>query len=97
MTDSELLLEISNIIDIKNKGLVQALDVKFQSIEDELKRIRIDMENDVKPNIKTLAEHYLPAADDFTVARMSIEDIQKDIELMKKVLKEHSEKLQKIS
>lgn len=108
MTDNELLLAISDIIDTKQKSLVQAMDVRFQSMEDEfhreyhqlksdIQKIRIDIENEIKPQIKALAEHYLPAADDFTAARMSIEEIQDDIKLMKKVLTEHSEKLQKIS
>ena len=108
MTDNELLLAISDIIDTKQKSLVQAIDVGLQSMADEfqheyhqlqleIQKIRLDIENDIKPQIKTLAEHYLPAADDFTAARMSIEDIQEDIKLMKKVLSEHSEKLKKIS
>ena len=56
-----------------------------------------DIENDIKPQIQLLAENYVPAAKRFEKASAQIESMQADIEIMKKVIAEHSEKLQKIS
>lgn len=44
-----------------------------------------------------LAENYVPAAKKFEKAVPQIESLQADIELMKKVIAEHSQKLQMIS
>jgi len=55
------------------------------------------LENEIRPDIKLLAENFLPAATRFEKSTMEIEDMQSDIELLKKVVVEHSEKLQKIS
>ena len=44
-----------------------------------------------------LAENYMPAAKRYKKATAQIESMQADIDVMKSVIREHSEKLQKIS
>jgi len=44
-----------------------------------------------------LAENYMPAANKYEKATAKIEAMQADIDVMKSVIREHSEKLQKIS
>jgi len=44
-----------------------------------------------------LAENYLPAAKRYEKATAQIEAMQADIDIMKKVITEHSEKLQKLA
>lgn len=94
MSDNELLLALSDILETKVKAMMQA---ELQPIKDDIRDVKLDIENDIKPNIKLLAENYVPAAKKYENASSQIEAIQADIELMKKVIAEHSEKLQKIS
>jgi len=112
MTDNELLLSISEIMDKK----IEPLKKDMQSMKDELKediqtvrrdiennikpdihKIKLDIENNIKPNIRILAENYLPSAKRYEIETNKIEALESDIGLMKKVITEHSEKLQKIS
>lgn len=97
MTDNELLLAISDIMDKKLEGNFQPLEEKIESIEYEQRRINIIIENEIRTDIKKLAENYLPAAKRYEKETAKIEAMQADIDVMKNVIREHSEKLQKIS
>ena len=94
MSENELLLAISDMMDVKIKSILQA---ELQPIKDDIRNIKLDIENDVKPQIRLLAENYVPAAKRYEKATTQIEAMQSDIEIIKKVIAEHSEKLQKIS
>lgn len=54
-------------------------------------------ENMIKPNIRLLAENYVPAAKRFERTSTRIESMETDIELLKKVLQDHSEKINHIA
>jgi len=94
MTDNELLLALSDLLETKFKAMLQT---ELQPIKDDIRDIKLDIENSIKPDIKLLAENYVPAAKKYEKAVPRIEDIQADVEILKKVVTEHSEKLQKIS
>ena len=94
MTDNELLLALSDLLETKFKAMFQT---ELQPIKDDIRDIKLDIENSIKPDIKLLAENYVPAAKKYEKAVPRIEDIQADVEILKKVVTEHSEKLQKIS
>ena len=87
---SEDLFAISQLLDVK-------LNSALHPIKNDTRDIKLDIENDIKPQIQLLAENYVPAAKRFEKASAQIESMQVDIEIMKKVIAEHSEKLQKIS
>lgn len=96
MTDNELLLAISEIMEKKIKAEAEPIRVEMKAIKDDIetikneqKRINLIIENEIRSDIKMLAENYMPAA--------KIEAMQADIDVMKSVIREHSEKLQKIS
>lgn len=97
MTDNELLLAISDIMDKKLEAKLQPLEEKIESIEYEQRRINIIIENEIRTDIKKLAENYLPAAKRYEKETAKIEAMQADIDVMKSIIREHSEKLQKIS
>lgn len=97
MTDNELLLALSEMMDKKLDAKLEPLKVDIQEMKNEIRGIKLDIENDIKPKIQLLAENYVPAAKRFEKAVPQIESMQADIEIMKKVITEHSEKLQKIS
>lgn len=94
MTDNELLLAIADIMDKKIKSELQA---ELQPLKDDIRDIKLHLENITDKNIQLLAENYLPAAKRYEKATAQIESMQADIEVMKSVIREHSEKLQKIS
>ena len=91
MTDNELLLAISDMMDKK-------LDARLQPIENRLKRIEIDsLENNVIPRLNTIESCYTDTYNRYKDYADKMEAAFADIELLKKVVSEHSEKLQKIS
>lgn len=94
---NEDLLAISQLLDTKLDAKLEPLKVDIQEVKNDVLSIKINIENVIKPDIKLLAENYMPAAKKYEKAVPQIEAMQSDIEIMKKVIAEHSEKLQKIS
>lgn len=97
MSDNELLLALSEMMDKKLSFGLEPMQKDIKEIKNELKKINVILENEVKPDVKLLAENYLPSAIRYEKALMEFENIKADIELLKKVVVEHSEKLLKIS
>lgn len=91
---NEDLLAISQLLDIKIRSTLQA---ELQPIKDDIRDIKLGIENDIKPQIQLLAENYVPAAKRYEKTSTQIESMRADIEIMKKVISDHSEKLKKIS
>ncbi len=94
MTDNELLLAIADIMDKKIRSELQA---ELRPLKDDIRDIKLHLENITDKNIQLLAENYVPAAKRYEKATAQIEAMQTDIDVMKSVIREHSEKLQKIS
>ena len=107
MSDNELLLAMSDMLDKKLKpiqddiyelkGDVQGLKGRMDILEDKVTDTRLYMENVIEREIQMLAENYVPAAKKYEKDSAKIEAMQADIELLKKVVKDHSEKLQKLA
>jgi len=68
-----------------------------EPINERLAKVEVVLESEIKPNIKLLAENYIPAASRYERATNEFENMRNDVELLKKVVSEHSEKLQKIT
>lgn len=94
MTDNELLLALSDMMDVKLKT---SLQTELQPLKDDIRYIKLHLENVTDKNIDLLAENYVPAAKRYEKAVPEIEAMLADIEIMKKVITEHSEKLQKLA
>ena len=91
MTDNELLLAISDMLDKK-------LDARLKPIEGRVKRIEIDLlENNAIPRLNTIESCYTDTYNRYKDYADKMQAAFDDIELLKKVVSEHSEKLQKIS
>lgn len=86
MTDNELLLAISSI-----------MDKKFEPIESRLKNIELSMENNIIPRLQNIESCYTSTFDRYKNGTAKIDAMQADIDVMKSVIQEHSEKLKKIS
>ncbi len=76
---------------------VDNLETKVDAIDNRLTNLEVHIENVTDKNIALLAENYVPAARQFEKASYKIEALQADNDIIKKVLGEHSEKLEKIS
>lgn len=94
MTDNELLLAIADIMDKKIRSELQA---ELQPLKDDIRDIKLHLENITDKHIQLLAENYVPAAKRYEKTTAQIEAMQTDIDVMKNVIREHSEKLKKIS
>lgn len=71
----------------------QALMREEQALmKEEQARINLIIENDILHAINILVENYLPAAKRYENATEKIESMQTDIDIMKKVIADHSEK-----
>lgn len=91
---NEDLLAISQLLDVKLKAELQS---ELQPLKDDIRDIKLHLENVTDKNIQLLAENYTPAAKRYEKAVPEIQAMQADIEIIKKVIKDHSEKLKKIS
>ncbi|MDE7051347.1 MAG: hypothetical protein K2O92_00335 [Lachnospiraceae bacterium] len=76
---------------------VDNLESKVDTIDRRLTNLEVHIENVTDKNIALLAENYVPAARQFEKASYKIEALQADNDIIKKVLGEHSGKLEKIS
>lgn len=91
---NEDLLAISQLLDAK---LDSKLGEELQPLKDDIRDIKLHLENVTDKNIQLLAENYVPAAKRYEKATAKIEAMQADIDILKKVVSDHSEKLKKIS
>ncbi len=128
MTDHELLLAISGIMDkklipIENRldatqdeihimqgeirnmqgeirdmqGKIYSIQGEIRDIQGEIHNIRLFQENVILPRLNTIESCYMDTYERYKSYADKIESVFADTELLKKVVSEHSEKLQKIS
>ena len=97
MTNNELLLAMSEMMDTKLKAELEPIKQDISHMKQEQTRINLIIENEIRNDIKLLAENYLPSAKRYEKETHKIESMQSDIDIIKKVVSEHSEKLKKIS
>ena len=91
---NEDLLAISQLLDVKLKAELKS---ELQPLKDDIRDIKLHLETVTDKNSQLFAENYVPAAKRYEKAVPEIQAMQADIEILKKVVTDHSEKLQKIS
>lgn len=89
MTDNELLLAISNMLDPIREDI--------QEIKTRVKKIEITQENEILPRLNTIESCYTSTYDRYKNNVETYETMKQDIAIIKKVVSEHSEKLQKLA
>ncbi len=128
MTDHELLLAISGIMDkklipIENRldamqdeihimqgeirnmqgeirdmqGEIRNMQGEIRDMQGKIHNIRLFQENVILPRLNTIESCYMDTYERYKSYADKIESVFADTELLKKVVSEHSEKLQKIS
>ena len=86
MTDNELLLAISSM-----------MDKKLKPIEDRQKKMELLLENDILPRLQNIEACYTSTYRRYSTDVEKLEAMEQDIELLKKVIEEHSNKLNRIA
>lgn len=86
MTDYELLLAMSDL-----------LDKKLQPIKDDIQFLKLQNENDILPRLQNIEACYTSTYNRYKSDISQIDAMQADIDVMKSVIREHSEKLQKLA
>ena len=128
MTDSELVLSISELLDNKLKPIdskfekieakleqietrlekvetrleeletrLEELVTRLEELETRVKKLELLHETDVLPRVSTIEECYISTYERYKENVEHIEAMRTDIDIIKRVLLEHSEKLKKIS
>lgn len=94
MSDNELLLAISDMMDKKLKAELQPIKSDIQSLKDNVTKINLTLENVVIPRLNTIESCYTDTYKRYQSGVEQIDAMQSDIDIMKKVITEHSIKLQ---
>ena len=85
MTDNELLLAMSEM-----------MDKKLEPIKERLTNIELTQENDILPRLQNIESCYTSTYCRYANGIEEMEMLKSDMEVIKRVVMEHSEKLQKI-
>ena len=80
MTDNELLLAISNM-----------LDVKLEPIKADVKNTKMLLENDVLPRLQNIESCYTSTYRRYASGIEEMKALKADMEIIKKVVADHSE------
>ena len=78
-------------------AISQLLDSKLQPMEKRTKNIELLLENDILPRLQNIESCYTTTYRRYSNGIEEMEALQADMDIVKKVVAEHSEKLQKIS
>ena len=97
MTDNELLLAISNMMDEKFKSNLSPIENRMSRIENRMSRIEFALENEITPRLNSIESCYTDTFNRYKDSVEKYDSILMDIDILKKVVTEHSDKLQKIS
>ncbi|MGC4019044.1 MAG: hypothetical protein QM793_07325 [Muricomes sp.] len=108
MTDNELLLALSDMMDKKIQPLKDEIrDTKLTLenniadtkliLENDIRVIKLIFENDISPRLQNIESCYTSTYNRYKNSVDDYEQMQADIQLLKKVVREHSKKLEKIS
>ncbi len=78
-------------------AISQLLDSKLKPIKDDVRGINLTLENDILPRLQNIESCYTSTYRRYQSGINQLEAMQADIDVMKKVIAEHSEKLQKLA
>ncbi len=80
---------------LENK--INALDLELKQTQGDVKQIQILLENDVLPQLQNIESCYISTYQRYTDHVLQVETLQSDVDILKNVVAEHSEILQRIS
>ena len=74
-----------------------SMEHEICALREEIHDLKLHIENETDKNIRLLAENYVPAAKRYEAVIPKLEIIESDIDIMKKVITEHSKKLRALA
>ena len=96
MTDNELLLAISSMIDPLREDF-NSMKEDMQETKERVKKVELTLENKVLPRLNTIEACYISTFNRYKEHVETYDSMKQDIYIIKKVVAEHSEKLQKLA
>lgn len=78
-------------------AISQLLDAKLQPIKEDIRFLKLQNENEILPRLQNIEACYTSTFNRYQSGVSQIDAMQADIDIMKKVITEHSEKLQKLA
>lgn len=97
MSDNELLLAISDVMDKKLDSRLKPIENNMQSMRNDIQNIKLFQENVILPRLNTIESCYTDTYNRYKDYSDKMDAAFVDIELLKTVVTEHSEKLQKLA
>ena len=102
LLDEKLEEKLDKILDEKleeklDKILDEKFDEKLKPINERLKRVEMTLDHNVVPRLQNIEECYITTYKRYQKSVDDYEGMKQDIDVLKKVVESHSEKLQKIS
>ena len=95
MTNDDLLLEISNMMEKKLDAKLNPLENSLQSVKDEVCQLKLFQEGVILPRLQNIESCYLDTYKRYQSGAEQIEAMQMDINIMKSVIQEYSGALKK--
>ena len=77
--------------------LSQLLDGKLKAVKDDVRDIHLTLENDLLPRLQNIESCYTSTYKRYQSGVNQIEAIQADIDVIKKIIIQHSEKIQQFA
>ncbi len=84
----------AEVADLKER--VANLEQDVSVLKQNVRILKLDNENVIKPSIQMLTENYVPAARQYELQSEKINELKSDVDVMKIVVKEHSEQIEKL-
>lgn len=97
MTDNELLLALSEMMDRKLDSRLKPIECNLQDVRNEVHSVNLFQENIILPRLETIESCYTDTYQRYKNYADRMESAFADIDLLKKVVREHSAKLEKVS
>lgn len=96
--DRKLEPKLEQILDQKLDEKLEPVYNRLDKLESDMQYVKVvQLENNVIPRLNTIEAYYVDTAKRYQERAEQIDAMSSDIEVMKIVLEEHSEKLNRIS
>lgn len=96
--DRKLEPKLEQILDQKLDEKLEPVYNRLDKLESDMQYVKVvQLENNVIPRLNTIEAYYVDTAKRYQERAEQIDAMSSDIEIMKIVLEEHSEKLNRIS
>ena len=92
----------NEIFGIKNeisgiKNEISGMKSEMSGMKADIRALKMQNENDIIPRLQNIESCYLDTSKRFYMELGQMEDLKQDVDVLKKVVAEHSEQLRKIS